>query len=455
MVERLTQRHGQFLDLLAGLNGLVDVALFGFTRIEAVVEPVIHRCQQRRAHEVRVYHRVDRAIFKPARRGDPQTRGAVLEAPIGEDRRPEARIPETAIGVDGRGTNGRERLQVMDHAADGLEPFGARHLRVVIIGHERILAAFHIHVVVFHARQVVGVVTDFHELVLTPAPERHIVVTAGGRHAHEGLGHEAGEDTVFPRDLRTDLAVCCQTVGIAQHVIEHPVQFELTRRILVVPLDHVEAHLAGIADHLHGHRAQAFELVDVVAIGFGVARARLAVFVEFQPHHFRLGANAQLGAVLGGEVFVQAAQVAAAIRCQVRTRIYFFFAVAEERAKETPNLRCPGQLHEGFRLRDADKLGGLRSVAQVIARTGGEQVHGGAVDQLEAFLSHSFPMVGRNAFAHDLTGDRNELQVKIFDPQLIDLRTYLLDLFVPALGLYKLFNVHGHVLFPAVPMRAL
>ena len=68
-----------------------------------------------------VHHRVDRAIFKPARRGDPQTRGAVLEAPIGEDRRPEARIPETAIGVDGRGTDGRERLQVMDHAADRSE----------------------------------------------------------------------------------------------------------------------------------------------------------------------------------------------------------------------------------------------------------------------------------------------------------------------------------------------
>ena len=53
------------------------------------------------------------------------------------------------------------------------------------------------------------------------------------------------------RHLGADLAIGRQTVGIAQHIVEHPVQFQLPRRVLVIALDHIEAHLAGIADDLH------------------------------------------------------------------------------------------------------------------------------------------------------------------------------------------------------------
>ncbi len=31
---------------------------------------------------------------------------------------------------------------------------------------------------------------------------------------------------MLARHLRTDLTVCCQAVGIAQHIIKHPVQFQ-------------------------------------------------------------------------------------------------------------------------------------------------------------------------------------------------------------------------------------
>ena len=187
---------------------------------------------------------------------------------------------------------------MVDHAADRLKPFLAGHLRIVIVGHEGVLAAAHVHVVFAHTRQIFFVIAAFYEVILTTAPEAHVVVTARGRHAHERLGHEAGKDAVLTRHLGTDLAIGGQTVGVAQHVIEHPVQFQLAGRILVVALDHVEAHLTGVFDHLHGDRAQRLELVDVVAIGLGIAVFRLAVLVEFQPHHLRLGADAQAAAML-------------------------------------------------------------------------------------------------------------------------------------------------------------
>ena len=87
-------------------------------------------------------------------------------------------------------------------------------------------------------------------LILAAAPEGHVVVATRRRNAHERLGHETGEDAMLPRDLRADLPIGRQTVRVAQHIVEHPVQFELARCVLVIALDHVEAHFPGIADHL-------------------------------------------------------------------------------------------------------------------------------------------------------------------------------------------------------------
>mmetsp|Transcript_23311 Transcript_23311/g.40480 ORF Transcript_23311/g.40480 Transcript_23311/m.40480 type:complete len:522 (-) Transcript_23311:58-1623(-) len=441
LVQRLAQRHRQLLDILALGHRRIDVALFRLARIQVVLQPVIHRRQQGGAHQIGVHHRIHRPILEPPRRRHAQPRGAVLEAPVAEDRRPEARIPQPPIRVHRRTADRGQRLQVMHHAADRLQTFLARHLRIVRIGHERVLAALHIHVVVGHPRQVVRIVAAADELVLATAPQAHVVMAARGRHPHERLGHETGEDPVFARHLRTDLAIGGQPVRVAQHVIEHPVQLKLPRRVLVIPLDHVQTHLAGIADHLQRHGPQAFELVDVIAIRLREPVPRLAVLVELQPHHLGLGADPQLGAVLLGEFLVQTAQVAPAIRRQIPAGIFLFLPVAEQRAVKPADLGRPGQLHEGFRLGNADQLGRLGPIAHVIARAVGEQVHRGAVNQLEPLLGDTFPVIRRNTLAHDLAGDRHELQVKILDPQLVDLLAHLLDLFVAPRRLYESFQI--------------
>ena len=74
-------------------------------------------------------------------------------------------------------------------------------------------------------------------------------MAARGRHAHEGLGHEAGDQVELARDLGADLPVGRQPVAGAQRLVEHEIQLELPGRVLVVALDHVEAHRARILDH--------------------------------------------------------------------------------------------------------------------------------------------------------------------------------------------------------------
>ena len=91
------------------------------------------------------------------------------------------------------------------------------------------------------------------------------------RDAHEGLAHEAGDDVELARDLRADLAVGGEPVGGPERVVEGEIELELAGRVLVIALDHVEAHLAAIVDHPHVDRPQALELIDVIAIGIGVA----------------------------------------------------------------------------------------------------------------------------------------------------------------------------------------
>ena len=70
------------------------------------------------------------------------------------------------------------------------------------------------------------------------------MVAAVGRHAHERLGHEAGKEPELAADLAADLAVGGEPVGRVLRGAEREVELELARRVLVVALDHVEAHLA-------------------------------------------------------------------------------------------------------------------------------------------------------------------------------------------------------------------
>ena len=102
-------------------------------------------------------------------------------------------------------------------------------------------------------------------------------------------------------------------------------------------------------------------------------------------------------------------------------------AIAEQRAQHARHALVPGQLHEGLGLGNADQLGGLGPVAEIVAAPVDEEIHGRAVDELEALLRHGFPMVGRDALAHDAAGHRHELQVEILDPELVDLLADLLD----------------------------
>ena len=195
----------------------------------------------------------------------------------------------------------------------------------------------------------------------------------------------------------------------------------------MVALDHVETHLAPVLDDPHVDGPQALELVDVVAIGVRIAAVRVAVLILLQPHHLGLGAVAQPEAVILLELIVDAAQVAAAIGRQVGARILLLLAVAEQRAEHARHALVPGQLHEGLRLGHANELGRLGAVAQVLAAPIEEQVDGCAVDELEAAIGDILPMLGRDALAHDAARHRDELQVEVFDAELVDLGADLLD----------------------------
>src|SRR5690606_40045066 len=66
------------------------------------------------------------------------------------------------------------------------------------------------------------------------------------------------------------------------------------------------------------------------------------------------------------DLLVDDAQVAAAIRGQVPSRVDLLLAVPEAGAEDPRDALVPGQLHEGFRIGDADQLGGFRPVADVV-----------------------------------------------------------------------------------------
>ena len=222
----------------------------------------------------------------------------------------------------------------------------------------------------------------------------------------------------------------------------------------MIALDHVQPHGTRIFDHPQVHRPQALELVDVVAVGIGKPAVGLAVFAFFQPHHLRLGAVAQVQAVMVFlELFVDAPQVASAIRGQECARVLSLLAVAEQGAPHARNPLVPRQLAEGLRLRDAHQFLLVRSVPEVFAVAVQEQVDGRAVDQLETALGDGFPMIRRNALAADPSCDRHELEIQILDTQLVDLAAHLLDQIVPAILSHKDFDIR-HVAFPfwrAVP----
>jgi hypothetical protein len=71
-----------------------------------------------------------------------------------------------------------------------------------------------------------------------------------------------------------------------------------------------------------------------------------------------------------------------------------------------------------------------------------EQVDRCAVDELEALLGNAFPVIGGDSFADDAAGDGYELQVKVFDAQLVDQSPHLFDVLGAAVGADEFFDVH-------------
>ena len=123
-----------------------------------------------------------------------------------------------------------------------------------------------------------------------------------------GLGMKHGEGAELPAHLTADLAVGGEAVGGLVGVVEHEVQLELARCVLVVALDHVEVHGASVLHDLVDQRLQLAELVDVVAVRLGLALdGRLAVGVDLQPHHLGLGTRAKVQSGVLRELRVDAA----------------------------------------------------------------------------------------------------------------------------------------------------
>ena len=136
------------------------------------------------------------------------------------------------------------------------------------------------------------------------------------------------------------------------------------------------------------------ELVDVVAVGLRQALdRRRAVVVQLEPHHLGLEAGAQVHAGLAPRAPPAGAlEVAAAVGREERGRVLDVLAAAEQGAEDARDLGIPGQRHERLGLRDADELGGLRAVADVLAVAVDEQVGGRAVDELEALAGDRLPV---------------------------------------------------------------
>ncbi len=308
-------------------------------------------------------------------------------------------------------------------------------LRIALHRHEGVLAALEIGEVFLEPRQVR--IAELVQLLLAAAPQREVVMATGRRDAHEGLRHEAGDQVEFARDLRADLAVRGESIGRAQAIVIHPVELELTRRVLVIALDHVETHGARVLDRTHEHGTQRLELVDVIAVGLGESPVRQAVCALFEPHHLGLAAVAKVQSLVGLlEGLMNDPQVAAAVGGQMPARVLLLLAVAETGAENPSDPLVPRQLHEGLGVGNADQLGGLRPVADIILVPIDIQIGGGPIDELEALLSDALPMIGRYPLADDTTGHRYELAVEVLDAELVDLLPHLLDEIAPPRGIY-------------------
>ena len=145
-------------------------------------------------------------------------------------------------------------------------------------------------------------------------------------------------------------------------------------------------------------------------------------------------------------------EVAAAIGGQERARVLTLLAVSEALAPDARELLAvagrPWEHLEGLGLRDADELRGLGPVADVVPVAVGEEVRGGAVDELEALVRDRLPVGSGDAFPHDPPRDRGELVVDVADVLGVDLLADLLDV----LGLSFGFDERSRSVVARLPL---
>src|SRR5207245_10714145 len=123
--------------------------------------------------------------------------------------------------------DGPQAAQRLEYPAEGLKSGRARQLNVIGIGHEVVGAAPLVSVIVLEAGEALRIVAERLELVLPALPQRDVVVTAIGRHAHEWLAHAAGDNVELARNVGADLAVSRKPVGGCQCIVLGKVNSEL------------------------------------------------------------------------------------------------------------------------------------------------------------------------------------------------------------------------------------
>ena len=178
---------------------------------------------------------------------------------------------------------------------------------------------------------------------------------------------------------------------------------------------------------------------------------RRAVLVQLEPHHLGLGAGAEVEARGLLELGLVALEVPAAVGGEERRRVLALLAVAEADAPDASDLRIPRKRLERVGLGDADELGGLGAVPDVVAVAVGEEVRGRAVDELEALLRDRLPVLRRNALAHDAAGDGGELVVDVRDPLGVDAPSDVLYEICASVRSDEAFQVRRHLTPPFRP----
>src|SRR6185295_14291306 len=122
-------------------------------------------------------------------------------------------------------------------------------------------------------------------------------------------------------------------------------------------------------------------------------------------------------------------------------------AVAEALAPDSGELLAvagrPGEDGEGLGIGNADELRSLRPVADVVPVPVGEEVGGGAVDDLKALVRNRLPVGSWDAFPHDPPRDRGELVVDVRDVLGVDALADFLDSLSAPVGFDEALEVGG------------